>query len=333
MRFFPVSVVLALATAFGSPSLAPAQGRIDAGGYQELLNEVRGGLFISSGRVLAGFDPDSVERVVRDFIASAPGARELKMAALLHTEAMAHGYPETHVELARNLLKAIPDPDDRDDWIRRWWLALAFSYQVQLSVGPGVVAFEGALEDMPGDRDVRRAFAAALWMFGKQREEPTYLTRAGVMLQQLLEETPDDPDLRIRFAGVLLDLGRSEDAIFVLDQLGDARLRSGPRLAQLLIRGEIALGAGEFAAAEAAFAEAVRRSRRSPAAVAGLVAARLSQGDGEGAAEAAGALLARPQTSWEPEWRYWLGPALDYPGMFEAMKNEVREPAEEGSER
>ena len=333
VRFLPISVVLSLAAAFGAPSASPAQGRLDANGYQELLDEVRGGLFISSGRVLAGFDPDSVERVVSDFIASEPGARELKTAALLHTEATAHGYPETHVQLARNLLKAIPDPEDREDWIRRWWLALAFSYQVQLAVGPGVVAFEGALEDLPGDRDVRRAFAAALWMFGKQREEPTYLTRAGLMLQELLEETPEDPDLRIRFAGVLLDLGRSEDAVFVLDQLGDARLRSGPRLALLLIRGEIALGAGEFAAAEAAFAEAVRRSRRSPAAVSGLVAARLSQGDAEGAAEAAGALLARAPTGWEPEWRYWLGPALEYPGIFQAMKDEVRGPAEGGGER
>ena len=333
VRFLPISLVLLLVAVFGFPNASPAQGRIDAGGYQELLNEVRGGLFISSGRVLAGFDPDSVERVVGDFIASTPGARELKAAALLHTEATAHGHPETHLQLARDLLKAIPDPVDREDWIRRWWLALCYSYQVQLSVGPGVAAFERALEDLPDDRDVRRSFAAALWMFGKQREEPTYLTRAGVMLQELLEETPDDPDLQIRFAGVLLDLGRAEDAAFVLDQLGDVRLRSGPRLASLLIRGEIALGAGEFAAAEVAFAEAVRRSRRSPAAVAGLVAARLSQGDAEAAAEAAGALLARTTTGWEPEWRYWLGPALEYPGMFEAMKNEVREPAEEGGGR
>ena len=333
MRVSVTVLTTALAAVLSFPGAASAQGRLDADGYQELLNEVRGGLFISSGRVLAGFDPDSVERVVGDFIASAPGARELKAAALLHTEATAHGHPETHLEMARNLLKAIPDPADRDDWMRRWWLALCYSYQVQLSVGPGIAAFERALEDLPDDPDVRRSFAAALWMFGKQREEPTYLTRAGVMLQELLEETPDDPDLRVRFAGVLLDLGRPEDAAFVLDQLGDARLRSGPRLASLLIRGELALGAGEFAAAEVAFAEAVRRSRRSPAAVAGLVAARLSQGDAEGAAEAAGALLARAQTGWEPEWRYWLGPALEYPGIFEAMKDEVREPAEEGDER
>jgi tetratricopeptide (TPR) repeat protein len=322
-----------LVAVLGSSSLSPAQGGIDANGYRELLEEVRGGLFISSGRVLAGFDPDSVERVVGDLIASGPDARALKTAALLHTEAAGHGHSETHLQLARTLLKAIPDPEDRGDWIRRWWLALCFSYQVQLSVGPGITAFEMAMEDLPDDRDVQRSFAAALWMFGKQREEPAYLARAGAMFQELLEESPDDPGLRIRFAGVLLDLGRSEEAAFVLDQLGDARLRSGPRLAMLLIRGEIALGAGDFAAAEAAFAEAVRRSRRSPAAVSGLVAARLSLGDARGAAEAAGALLARAPAGWEPEWRYWLGPALEYPGIFQAMKDEVQEPAEGGSER
>lgn len=333
MRISIAAGAALLAALLGLPGAALAQGRIDASGYQELLNEVRGGLFISSGRVLAGFDPDSVERVAGDLIASGPDARTLKTAALLHTEAAGHGHSETHVQMARNLLKAIPDPEDRGDWIRRWWLALCYSYQVQLSVGPAVVAFERALEDLPGDPDIQRSFAGALWMFGRQREEPTYLTRAGLMFQELLEETPDDPDLRIRFAGVLLDLGRSEDAVFVLDELGDARLRSGPRLALQLIRGEIALGAGEFAAAEAAFADAVRRSRRSPAAVSGLVAARLSQGNAEGAAEAAGALLSRAPTGWEPEWRYWLGPALEYPGIFQAMKDEVREPAEGGSER
>lgn len=333
MRLFSAILVLALAAVLGSPGLAPAQGRIDGAGYQELLNEVRGGLFISSGRVLASFPPDSVERVIGDFIASEPAGRELKAAALLHTEAAGHGQSEPHLQMARRLLKAIPDPEERADWIRRWWLALCYSYQVQLSVGPGVAAFEGAMEDLPGDRDIQRAFAAALWMFGRQREEPAYLTRAGVMLQELLEETPDDPDLRIRFAAVLLDLGRPEDAIFVLDALGDARLPSGLRLALLLIRGEIALSAGEFAAAEAAFAEAVRRSRRSPGAVSGLVAARLALGEAQGAAEAAGALLARAPTGWEPEWRYWLGPALGYPGIFQAMKDEVREPTEEGGEQ
>ena len=266
MRSWSTVVVFAIAAVVGSSNPSLAQGRIDLDAYQELLNEVRGGLFISSGRVLAGFAPDSVERVVGDLIASGPDARELKTAALLHTEAAGHGHSDTHLQLARNLLKAIPDSEDRGDWIRRWWLALCFSYQVQLSVGPGVAAFEGAMEDLPGDRDVQRAFAAALWMFGRQREEPTYLTRAGVMLQELLEETPDDPDLRIRFAGVLLDLGRREDAVFVLDQLGDARLRTGPRLALLLIRGEIALGAGEFAAAEAALPKlsGARAGRRQP---------------------------------------------------------------------
>lgn len=329
----PIARIFLLAAAVGSSGLVEAQGRIDSDGYRELLNEVRGGLFISSGRVLAGFSPDSVEQVVGGFIASSPDPRELKAAALLHTEAAGHGHSEHHLQAARRLLRALPDPQDRTDWTRRWWLALGYSYQVQLSVGSGVAAFDGALEDLPGDPEVRRAFAAALWMFGRQREEPTYLTRAGLLLEELLGETPDDSNLRIQFAGVLLDLGRSEDASHVLDQLGDVRLRSGPRLASLLIRGEIALGGGDFEAAEVAFAEAVRRSRRSPAAVSGLVAARLSQGDTGGAAEAAGTLLARPPSGWEPEWRYWLGPALDYQEMFQAMKDEVREPVKEGGRR
>ena len=330
MRSLPVAVAFALAAIVGSSSPSPAQGRIDGDGYQELLNEVRGGLFISSGRVLAGFAPDSVERVVRDFIASGRTVLELKAAALLHTEAVGRGQSETHLQMARNLLKAIPDREERTDWTRRWWLALGYSYQVQLSVGPAVTAFETALEDLPDDHALRAAFASTLWMFGRQREEPAYLVRAHRLLTGLLEETPDEAALRVQLAGVLLDYGLAEDALDELDRLEGVRLAGLPRLASLMLRGEAALSMGDFEAAEAAFAQAVRRGRRSPAAVAGLVAARLSLGDRAGAAEAAQTLLTRPPVSWEPEWRYWLGPALEYQEMFQAMKDEVRAPAAGG---
>ena len=325
MRISCLARVAALAAVFGFAGSAPAQGRMDGAGYQELLKEVRGGLFITSGRELAGFSPDSVERAVGDFIASGPPALELKAAALLHTEAAGHGHSEAHLQLARRLLQAIPDPGERADWTRRWWLALCYSYQLQLSVGPAVAAFETALEDLPNDRDLRVAFAGTLGMFGRQREEPSYLVRAHRLLTDLLEETPDEAALRVQLAGVLLDYGLTADALDELDRLEGVRLAAAPRLASLMLRGEAALSLGDFEAAETAFAQAVRRGRRSPAAVAGLVAARLSRGDSAGAAEAAGALLARRPTGWEPEWRYWLGPALEYPEMFQAMKDEVRE--------
>ena len=331
----PLAIRVALLVLVILPGATSAQSRLDAGGYQALLEEVRGGLFISSGRALGGFAPDSVERVVRDFIASDPGALELKAAALLHTEAapLAPSVAERHFQWARELLGAIPDPAERHSWLRRWWLAVASSFQVQLVAGSGVAAFETALEDLPGDREVRSAFASALWMFGRQREEPVYLSRAFGMLTELLAETPEDGALRVQLAGVMLDLGRTDEALRELERIGDARLPSGPRLAALLIRGEIALGEGRYADAETAFAEAVRRSRRSPAAVSGLVAARLAQGNTTGASEAATALLARRQTGWEPEWRYWLGPALDYPEMFQEMKDEIRQSAASGGEK
>ena len=332
MRFLPAALVCALAAVPGGATLSLAQGRIDKDAYDGLLHEVRGGLFISSGRVLARFTPESVEGVVGDFIASGASARDLKMAALLHTEAAAHGESVTHIQMARNLLQAIPDVGERTDWTRRWWLALCYSYQVQLAVGPGIAAFETALEDLPQDPVLRAAFASTLWMFGRQREEPIYLVRAHRLLTDLLEETPDEAALRVQLAGVLLDYGLTEDALDELDRLEGVRLTALPRLASLMLRGEAALTLGDFEAAEAAFAQAVRRSRRSPAAVSGLVAARLSLGDEEGAAEAAATLLARRPTGWEPEWRYWLGPALEYPEMFQAMKDEVREAPVGGGE-
>ena len=326
-RSFGLAAVFAAALALPDP--AGGQGRLDRTRYEELLAETRGGLFITSGRALAAFRGESVEPVVREFIASSPEPVRLKAAALLHTEAavLSNRDSNRHLDLARALLIAVPDRAERDAWLRRWWLALGYSYQVALNSVAGVAAYEAALQDFPGDREIRGALVAMLQMVGRQREELPYLRRAAELLQELLEETPDDADLRVRFAGVLLDLGQPEDAAWALDQIAGARLPALTRFASLLIRGEIALGAERFAEAETVFSEAVRRARRSPAAVSGLVAARLARGDRPGATEAAEALLGRRPTGWAPEWRYWLGPSLEFEAMFQAMKDEVREAA------
>ena len=323
LSFRSVGVLAALLVWAAS---APAQQRLDRDGYLAFVEATRGGLFITSGRELAAYESGSVERAVQDFIGRSPDARDLQRAALLHTEASAHGDATLHLGLASDLLGAIPDAEARVAWLRRWWLAVGYSYQVQLGVAGGVGAFEAALEDLPGDRDVRIAFASMLWMFGRQREEPTYLNRAYEMLIGLITETPEDPALRVRLAGVFADLGEPEDALAELDRLEarDARMGALERFAALLIRGEASISTGDFAAAESAFAQAVRRARRSPAAAAGLVAARLALRDLAGAQEAAAAALERPVTGWEPEWQYWLGPALDYQQMFQDMKDEVR---------
>ena len=302
------------------------QGTLDLSRYLGLLGETRGGLFITSGRALAGYRAESAGEVVREFRASEPGPLLLKTAALLHTEAagLSRSGAETHFELARELLRALPDPTDREDWLRRWWLAVCSSYQVSLNSAAVVAAFERALADLPGDRALREAQARTLQMIGRQREEEPYQAMAAAVLEGMLGETPDDAALRVRRAGVLVDLGRETEAAAELDRAADGRLRAMDRFALFLLRGEIALGAGDFAAAETAFSEALRRGRRSPSAVSGLVAARLGQGDRAGAAETARGLLDRRPGAWEPEWRYWLGSALEYRQMFDALKAEVR---------
>ena len=323
----PAAALLAI----GFAGEAAAQ-ELDLARYLALLGETRGGLFITSGRALAGYRAEDARRVVSEFEASGPQPLLLKTAALLHTEAaaLAGADSEHHLDLADDLLRALPAEAGREDWLRRWWLAVCSSYQVALNSSAGVAAYEKALADLPGDRELLEGKARMLQMIGRQREEQPYLAMAAETLEALLRETPDDAALRIRLAGVLVDLGRESEAAVELDRLGDARLAAMDRFAFFLLRGEIALGAGDFAAAETAFSEALRRGRRSPSAVSGLVAARLGQGDRGGAAEAAAELLSRRPTRWEPEWRYWLGPALDYREMFEEMKGEVRVGAEGG---
>ncbi len=319
-------VLAGVACALALSGPAAGQGRLDPDRYLSLLGETRGGLFITSGRALAAHAGASVEPVVARFLESAPQPLVLKTAALLHTEAafLPGDGAEIHLEMARRLLGALPDPAERESWLRRWWLAVCYSYHVSLNSTAGVAAFESALEDLPGDRRIRIAKAAMLQMAGRQREEEAYLISAGNTLLGLLEETPDDPDLRVRVAAVRLDLGDPEGAAAELERLGDARLAPLTRVASLLVRGEIALDAGRPEEAETHFEAAVRRARRSPAAVAGLVTARLALGDAIGAREAAEALVGRPPLGWEPEWQYWLGPALEFQDMFNEMKAEVR---------
>ncbi len=317
---------LAFAAALAVSLPAAGQGRLEMDRYLALLGETRGGLFITSGRALASHAGSSVEPVVAGFLASGPQPLVLKTAALLHTEAafLPGDGPNVHLEMARRLLGSLPDPAERESWLRRWWLAICYSYHLSLNSTAGVAAFESALEDLPGDREIRIAKAAMLQMAGRQREEEAYLTSAGNTLLELLEETPDDSDLRVRLAAVRLGLGDPEGAAADLDRLGEARLTPLTRVASLLVRGEIALSAGRPEQAETHFAAAVRRARRSPAAVSGLVAARLALGDAAGAREAAEALLERPPLGWEPEWQYWLGPAVEFQDMFNEMKAEVR---------
>ncbi len=326
-RRFPELFAPLLAACLSAAPLFGAQERLDGERYRELLAETRGGLFITSGRALGALPGDSVERVVREFIAAEPEPVWLQAAALLHTEAAFRAAREAdrHLGFARDLLFALPDPGERASWLRRWWLAIGYSYQVALNSVAGVAAFEEALVDFPGDREIREALARMLQMVGRQREETPYLRRARELFAGLVEESPGDPDLRVRLAVVLVDLGRPEEAALQLERTAGMRLPALTRLVASLALGEIELGRGKFAEAEAAFAEAARRARRSPAVVSGLVAARLGRGDRAGAREAAATLLRRPATSWEPEWRYWLGPALEFEAMFQAMKDGVRE--------
>lgn len=335
---FAVAPALPASGAEGpAPGSGAPQETLDSDRYLALLGETRGGLFITSGRALAGYRAESAGEVVREFLASAPGPVLLKTAALLHTEAagLSRSGAETHFDLARELLRALPDLADREDWLRRWWLAVCSSYQVSLNSAAVVAAFERALADLPGDRALREAQARTLQMIGRQREEEPYQAMAAAVLDGMLRETPDDAALRVRRAGVLVDLGRETEAGAELDRAEAGRLRALDRFALFLLRGEIALGAGDFAGAETAFSEALRRGRRSPSAVSGLVAARLGRGDRAGAAEAARGLLDRRPGAWEPEWRYWLGPALEYRQLFDALKAEVRATAaaEPGGDR
>ncbi len=322
--------LLLLTLAGAGPGAARQQ--LDPERYRALVEETAGGLFMNGGRELATFRVDSVGAVVRGFLREDPGALRLQAAAMLHTEAALNVGAARHLDFARELLDAIPYSAEREEWRRRWWLAVGYSYHLALNTAAAVAHFEKGVEAFPGDRDIRLALARVAQMAGRQREEQSYSRRAVELLAGLAEEDPEDPEIRVRLAGALFDTGDRAGAAFQLARLEGVRIPPWPRLGSLLLQGGMALDAGDYPAAETAFAEAVRRARRSPGAVSGLVAARLAQGKAAEAFAAAKALLARRPVGWEPEWRFWLGPAADMREMFEAMKTEIRTGfAEEGA--
>ncbi len=306
------------------PVAAAAQPRLEPDRYRTLVEETSGGLFITAGRELASYRADSVEAVVGEFIASNPGALRLKAAAFLHSEAALSAGSVGHLDFARALLSALPEPD-REEWLRRWRLAVGYSYHLALNSAAAIAHFEKAVEAAPDDPEMRFALARVAQMAGRQREEQPVSRRAVELLTQLAREDPDTVEYAVRLAGALFDTGQREAATTLLDRLEGMRMPPYPRLAYLLIRGEVALDAGDYAAAETAFAEAAARARRSPGAISGLVAARLAQGKNAEAFEAASGLLSRPPAGWEPEWQFWLGPAIDIQELFGAMRTEIME--------
>lgn len=320
------------AIALTAAAPAGAQRNLDLERYRELIAEAETGPLGRLGRDLARHRQESVDRTVAEFLGEPRPTTDIKRAALLHTE-VALGLVsggEAHLALATELGLAIPDPDARESWLRRWLLAVAYSYHHAINPLAAETFLDRALQLLPGDRELSLALARVLHMGGQLRDEARLTARAADVLHGLLEETPDDPQLVIRLASVLEELDRPDEALAALARLEGARMPPLQRFALHLVRGEIALNAGEFAAAEAEFVQALRRARTSPAATAGLVTARMARRDRGGAAEASRTFLDRRSVGWEPEWQFWLGPARDLDRAFDALRAEAQgEPAVE----
>ena len=300
--------------------------------YRGLIEEAQRRPLGALGRELARYRPESLGLVVADFLREPPPAAAIKRAALLHTEAalgLGSG-GEAHLALATKLNLAIPDPASRESWLRRWSLAVAYSYHHAINPLAAERFLDSALGLLPGDRDLQVALARVLHMGGRLRGEERLTARAGDVLRDVLRETPDDAELRVRLASILGRLGREEEAAAELARLEGARMRPLLRAVVHLVRGETALNNGDFVAAEHEFVGALRRARTSPAAASGLIAARMALRDHVGAAEAAKTLLDRRAVGWEPEWQFWLGPARDLDEAFESLRAEAQGRSTEG---
>lgn len=304
-----------------------AQRYLSLDDYRGLVEVAQRGRLSSLGRELARYRPESLDLVLGDFLRESPPVPAIKRAALLHTEAalgLGQG-GEAHLALATKLNLAIPDPVSRESWLRRWSLAVAYSYHHAINPLAAEKFLDSALELLPGDRELTVTLARVLHMGGRLRGEERLTARAEDVLRDLLRETPDDAELRVRLAGVLARLDRTEEAAAEFGRLEGMRVRPLLRFVAHLVRGEIALENGDYVVAEHEFVAALRRARTSPAATSGLIATRMALRDHVGAGEAAKVLLDRRSVGWEPEWQFWLGPARDLDEAFESLTAEAQE--------
>lgn len=326
--FLTGAVIVAAEPAFG-------QRYLSLEGYLGLNEEAVQGPLAGVGRELARYRPESLELVINEFLRQSPATDAIKRAALLHTEAalgLGSG-GEAHLALATKLNLAIPGPASRESWLRRWLLAVAYSYHHAINPLAAERFLDTALGLLPGDRDLRVALGRVLHMGGRLRGEERLTVRAEEVLRGILRETPDDPELRVRLASVLARLGRTGEAAAELALLEGMQMRSLPRFVTHLVRGEIALESGDYVVAEHEFVAALRRARTSPAATSGLISARMALRDHIGAAEAASTLLDRRSVGWEPEWQFWLGPARDLDEAFDALRAEAQGQSADGEPR
>ena len=297
-------------TAAGAQSPAPT-------GYEARLAAYRSGEFVAALRASAALPMDRLRDEAEEFFHRFPGRSRqrdhaLLAVAMLHLDlAGAAGMaPEKNESIARSFFTRVSD-GRRDGWRRDAWIGLLGVYVDRGRLGDAARLGKFLGEEYGNDRAAVFARSRLAEFIGWGLHDERFLDQAQAGYEDLLPEAlagaegPEPADLRLRIAHLTLRAGNPEAALAHLDEAGN-----GPsavhRFVGLLLRGETMLWLGQALAAERAFADAQAIHFGSVSAAAGLVAARETLGDTQGAVAAVRGFLSE-STGDDAWWNFLAG--------------------------
>lgn len=347
MRERACGLVLLSAAALLAPLAGTGAGQErDFEHYVELVLRYRDGGSEAVERRLAAWSDDEATRAVyalRDaFRRQAPVAPRATAVAL-HTETAfglrergLHDRADLHLELAHELVQAIPEPPSEADarLSRAWFRAAGLHYTMHALVAQAGDLLEEGLDHHPHDARLWRARGGVdelIATVGARREDgrtvaqrrsrdrpEDHFERAARAYESALEIDPQALDSRLRLARVRQRLGDLDEAEEQLQMV----LGAGPGgdLAFLaeLFRGDLLEGRGHLGPAVAAYRRAVALHPDSSSARLALSNALLRSGDRAGAAAAVRAALAASDR--EDLWLSYLAGVRDLEDARDALR-------------
>jgi predicted Zn-dependent protease len=127
-------------------------------------------------------------------------------------------------------------------------------------------------------------------------------------------------EARARLAWFFYRTNQMDRARALVDEPSAVTADPNARYLAGLIRGQVLRAQGEFAAAAAAFRDAMRAVPGAQSARVALMTVLLSAGDRQEAESLARSVQTPGESTTDPWWSYWLGDVNDYPARLSRLR-------------
>ena len=300
-----------------------------------------GGDFEEAPREISSLTPVELEELANAFLAGDRTDAELKAAALVHTEYVLSVAPRPppdpsaartnayHLDLARRYAHAIESPEARNDFLKKWHLAVGYRFHADLEVSAAISILGAGLMLFPNDPELAFAFAAFHQMWGALKREERDLLRAQTIFESLLQThhaSEELDELDIRLAHVLVRLDREDEArSYLRDTDFDGIADDSVAVAAWMVNGELAQRSGDWNAAAVAFQSARERDPGCQVCIVALAHARERIGEAEASQHLVTGWLEAPSRR-KPDawWRFLLARSTEHERSLAELRRDVQ---------